>query len=119
MNKEENAELLASAYRTSLELAVENSIRHVVSYILFLLLVFSRHLHQAFPSISTGIYAYPIRGATRVALNEVRSFLESVNGNEVSTPHFSFLASSDLENLKQLERVIFVVWSDRDKAVYE
>ena len=45
-NKEERAEKaeqLASAYRTSLALALENSIRHVVSYLLFLLLVFSRH----------------------------------------------------------------------------
>ena len=41
--KAEKAEQLASAYRTSLALALENSIRHVVSYLLFLLLLFSRH----------------------------------------------------------------------------
>jgi len=70
----EKAEQLASAYRTSLVLALENSIRHV-----------------AFPSISTGVYSYPIRAATRIALNEVRTFLESESENE-------------------LERVIFVVW---------
>jgi len=81
--KAEKAEQLASAYRTSLALAVENSIRHV-----------------AFPSISTGVYSYPISDATRIALNEVRSFLESEYGNE-------------------LERVIFVVWSKQDRAVYE
>jgi len=79
----EKAEQLASAYRTSLALAVENSIRHV-----------------AFPSISTGVYSYPIRDATRIALNVVRSFLESDHRNE-------------------LERVIFVVWSNQDRAVYE
>lgn len=79
----EKAEQLASAYRTSLALALENSIRHV-----------------AFPSISTGVYSYPIRDATRIALNEVRGFLESEHGNE-------------------LERVIFVVWSNQDRAVYE
>jgi O-acetyl-ADP-ribose deacetylase (regulator of RNase III) len=79
----EKAEQLASAYRTSLAVAVENSIRHV-----------------AFPSISTGVYSYPIRDATRIALNEVRSFLESEYGDE-------------------LERVIFVVWSNQDRAVYE
>jgi len=83
VEKAEKAEQLASAYRTSLALALENSIRHV-----------------AFPSISTGVYAYPIRDATRIALNEVRSFLESELGNE-------------------LERVVFVVWSNQDRAVYE
>jgi len=83
VEKAEKAEQLASAYRTSLALALENSIRHV-----------------AFPSISTGVYSYPIRDATRIALNEVRSLLESELGNE-------------------LERVVFVVWSNQDKAVYE
>ena len=78
--------------------------------------MFSRHLHQAFPSISTGVYSYPIRDATRIALNEVRRFLESELADEVSTLHFSFLASSDL---KQLERVVFVVWSNQNRAVYE
>jgi len=85
-NKEEKlekAEQLGSAYRTSLGLAIENSIRHV-----------------AFPSISTGVYSYPIRDATRIALNEVRTVLESEHGNE-------------------LERVIFVVWSNQDRIVYE
>jgi len=79
----ERAAQLASAYRTSLAVAVENSIRHV-----------------AFPSISTGVYSYPVPDATRIALHEVRTFLESEYGNE-------------------LERVIFVVWSDRDKDIYE
>jgi len=79
----ERAEQLASAYRTSLAVAVENSIRHV-----------------AFPSISTGIYSYPVPDATRIALNEVRTFLDSEHGDE-------------------LERVIFVVWSNQDKSVYE
>jgi O-acetyl-ADP-ribose deacetylase (regulator of RNase III) len=81
--KAERAKQLASAYRTSLAVAVENSIRHV-----------------AFPSISTGIYSYPVPAATRIALNEVRTFLESEHGNE-------------------LERVLFVVWSNQDKNVYE
>ncbi|KAF8150614.1 A1pp-domain-containing protein [Crassisporium funariophilum] len=80
---EERAEQLLSCYRKSLELAVENSMRHI-----------------AFPSISTGIYSYPIKDATRIALNEVRTFLDSEKGST-------------------LERVIFVVWSNQDKAIYE
>ncbi|TFK45874.1 A1pp-domain-containing protein [Heliocybe sulcata] len=77
------AEKLASCYRTSLQLAVDNSLKHI-----------------AFPSISTGIYGYPITDATHLALDEVRRFLDS-------------------EKADTLERVIFVVWSDADKAVYE
>jgi len=52
-------ELLASCYRTSLELAVENSVRTI-----------------AFPAISTGVYGFPLERATAIAISEVRSFLE-------------------------------------------
>ena len=54
------AELLASAYRRSLEAAVENGLRSV-----------------AFPSISTGAYGYPVGQAATVALAAVREFLEA------------------------------------------
>ena len=53
------AELLASAYRSSLQLAADNDCRTV-----------------AFPAISTGIYGYPLEAATRVAVREVQAFLE-------------------------------------------
>lgn len=52
-------QLLASAYRRSLEVAVEDGLQSV-----------------AFPSISTGAYRYPIGEAARVALRTVREFLE-------------------------------------------
>ena len=52
-------ELLASCYRTSLELAVEMGIRTI-----------------AFPAISTGVYGFPLERATAIAVSEVRSFLE-------------------------------------------
>lgn len=40
-------------------------------------------LLQAFPSISTGIYGYPVPDATHVALGEVRRFLDT-HSEEVS-----------------------------------
>ncbi|KAI9439871.1 hypothetical protein H4582DRAFT_2056555 [Lactarius indigo] len=73
---------LAGCYRISLELAVQHGLKHI-----------------AFPAISTGIYSYPIEGAARVALGEVRKFL-------------------DTDEAKEFERVIFVVFSEEDEAVY-
>ena len=57
------AELLASCYRESLRLAVEHSIKTI-----------------AFPSISTGVYGYPVAQAAVVALNAVKQFLEAHDG---------------------------------------
>jgi O-acetyl-ADP-ribose deacetylase len=54
-----SADLLASAYRRSLEVAAENSLRSV-----------------AFPSISTGAFGYPVGAAARVALATVASYME-------------------------------------------
>ena len=54
------SELLANCYRNCLEIAVENNIKSI-----------------AFPSISTGIYGYPIEEASEIALKEIMKFLES------------------------------------------
>jgi O-acetyl-ADP-ribose deacetylase len=54
------AQLLASAYRESLRLAEKNHLKSL-----------------SFPSISTGAYGYPLDKAARVALQTVISFLES------------------------------------------
>lgn len=51
--------LLASAYRSSLELASKNSIRSI-----------------AFPSISSGAYGYPIMSAAKIALVTVIRYLK-------------------------------------------
>ncbi|KAF9524841.1 hypothetical protein CPB83DRAFT_860569 [Crepidotus variabilis] len=56
--------------------------------------------HVAFCSISTGIYSYPIVAATRIALETARDVLDSEKGSKI-------------------ERIIFVVWSDKDKNVYQ
>jgi O-acetyl-ADP-ribose deacetylase (regulator of RNase III) len=51
-------ELLASCYRNSLALAVENNCRSV-----------------AFPAISCGIFGYPVSKAARIAVEETTRFL--------------------------------------------
>ncbi len=57
----DEASTLASAYRTSLELAVQYDLKTI-----------------AFPSISTGGYGYPLPEAARTALDTVKSFCSEV-----------------------------------------
>ena len=52
-------ELLANCYRNSLKLVVAHSLGSI-----------------AFPSISTGIYGYPIQDAARIAVTTVKHFLD-------------------------------------------
>jgi O-acetyl-ADP-ribose deacetylase (regulator of RNase III) len=74
-------ETLANAYRNSLRLASEHKLATV-----------------AFPSISTGVYGYPIDQAARVALATVIDYLQG---------H------------PEIELVRFVLFSAADYAVYE
>ena len=60
--KNNEDELLASCYRNSIKLAVENGIKSI-----------------AFPAISTGVYLFPLDRATKIAIDEVTKFL---NGND-------------------------------------
>ena len=53
-------ELLANCYRNSLNLAVENGVKTI-----------------SFPSISTGVYGYPIEKASSIALKTVMEFLQN------------------------------------------
>lgn len=74
-------ELLASCYRRCLEVAAQNGIRS-----------------PAFPSISTGIYGYPIALAAKIAVATVRS---------------------ELQKYPAIEEVVFCCYSPGDLAVYQ
>jgi O-acetyl-ADP-ribose deacetylase (regulator of RNase III) len=73
-------ELLASCYRRSIELAATNGIRTL-----------------AFPSISTGVFGYPIEPAAGVAVTTVRSAVTE---------------------FPAIEEVVFCCFSASDLAVY-
>ena len=60
----------------------------------------SRAADQAFPSISTGVYGYPIKDAAVVALEQVAAFLLGPDGAAI-------------------DQVIFCTFSEHDYKVYE
>ena len=75
-------ELLESCYENSLKLAVKNQIRKI-----------------AFPSISTGIYAFPVERAAKIAIRSADRFLK--------------------ENPDSFDKVIWVLFDDRTKQAYQ
>ena len=76
-------QLLASCYRNCLQIAVENQIQTI-----------------AFPSISTGVYGYPIMQASQIAVREVRNFL--VNNPLIKQVSFVCFSPEDLYVYKSL-----------------
>ncbi|MCD6293206.1 MAG: macro domain-containing protein [Deltaproteobacteria bacterium] len=76
------AGFLVSCYRRSVEIAVADNIHSI-----------------AFPSISTGVYGYPVDFAARVAVSTIRSLVQEF---------------SDI-----IEEVIFCCFSSDDLLVYE
>jgi O-acetyl-ADP-ribose deacetylase (regulator of RNase III) len=74
-------ELLASCYRRCIEVAVKNGISTL-----------------AFPSISTGIYGYPIELAAAVAVTTVKI---------------------EVQKYADIRELVFCCFSDSDLAVYE
>lgn len=77
-------ELLASAYRRSLELARDNNLSSV-----------------AFPAISTGVYGYPKHSAARIAFTTIIEFLKA-NG----TPNLVRVVLFDVATRELNERVL-------------
>jgi O-acetyl-ADP-ribose deacetylase (regulator of RNase III) len=64
------AELLASCYRVSLQLASAYGLRRI-----------------AFPAIGCGVYGYPIEEAAQIAVKEVHVFL--ANDNHIETVYLT------------------------------
>jgi O-acetyl-ADP-ribose deacetylase (regulator of RNase III) len=79
------AELLASAYRRSLEVASAHGVRSV-----------------AFPSISTGAYRYPIREAAAIAIATVAEYLRA--HEEIELVRFVLFSAADLTVYEELLR---------------
>ena len=78
--KKEDAELLASCYSNSLALAGENNLESV-----------------AFPAISTGVYGYPLKEATPIALETTLK---------------------ELPKYPSIKRVLFALFSEKALKVY-
>jgi O-acetyl-ADP-ribose deacetylase (regulator of RNase III) len=73
--------LLANCYKNSLKLAVENKVKTI-----------------AFPAISTGVYGFPLERATKIAVAEVKKFLEKNDS---------------------IEKVIFVCFDEETYQLYQ
>ncbi len=80
--KHGEAELLAGCYRHSLEIAMEHGIRTV-----------------AFPSISTGVYSYPVQQAAEIAVQTVRKVVE--------------------EHPDAFDEILWVLFDERTKLLYD
>ena len=61
---DESAKYLKSAYLSALKVADENGIKSI-----------------AFPSISTGIYGYPLKEATVIAINTIKEYFKENKSN--------------------------------------
>ncbi|MDD5545534.1 MAG: macro domain-containing protein, partial [Candidatus Omnitrophica bacterium] len=80
--KHNEPELLASCYRNSLNLAKEHGLKTI-----------------AFPSISTGVYRFPIELAAPIAFKMAQEFIT--------------------QSPNALEKIIFVLFSAQDLRVYD
>jgi len=78
-------ELLASAYRRSLEVALENGLKTI-----------------AFPNISTGVYGFPKKLAAQITIQEVKDFLSQ--NPQIKKVYF---VTYDDENFKIYHYMLF------------
>jgi len=78
---QEHCDLLASCYRSCLELAEENNLHSI-----------------AFCCISTGVFMFPKKKAAEIAVQTVKDYLDAHSG---------------------IEKVVFNVFSDDDRRIYE
>lgn len=79
--------LLASAYKTSLELAVKNNLKSI-----------------AFPSISTGAYGYPIDKAAEIALKTIVEFIKT--NKSLSLVRFVLFSDNDLKVYEDKAKIV-------------
>ncbi len=79
------AELLSGAYLSSLALAARKGLKSI-----------------SFPSISTGVYAYPTEEAARVALKTVIGFLKSDARGPVELVRFVLFSDADLATYQRV-----------------
>lgn len=75
-------QLLANAYKNSMKLALQNKIRTI-----------------AFPSISTGVYSYPLEEAAEIAVKKVNDFY--------------------MEHPNEFDCIRFVLFDERTKQAYD
>lgn len=80
--KKNESALLANCYKNSLQLAADNQLKTI-----------------AFPNISTGIYGYPKKEAAAIAVDAVKSFINT--------------------NPAALDEVIFVCYDDENYLLYQ
>lgn len=73
-NKPKDSKMLASCYKNSLKLALENNVKTI-----------------AFPAVSCGVYGYPLKDACMIALKTSIEFLE----NNPSIQKIIFVVFSD------------------------
>lgn len=86
--------LLKNAYENSLKLAKENGIQHI-----------------AFPAISCGIFRYPPKEASKIAISTAKQFLK-----DIKEVHF-VLFSDDLYNVWRETAQAMLSQSDKSTVV--